>query len=144
MGFKMSFEIEGDKQISAELGIAIGKLQDFSEPMAEAAEVMMNAVDDNFDKRGGRFGGWDPRKDNLPHPLLEKTGEMRKDFYTESTSDYAMVANKSDYFGYHQSNQPRSKIPRRVMLMIDARMRDEIFKIFQLYIVTALRQGKGD
>jgi phage gpG-like protein len=135
----MTFEIEGEKQISAELGIAADHLEDFSEPMAKAADIMMDAVDDNFDKRGGRFGGWDPRKDTLPHPLLEKTGVMRKGFYKESTSDYAMVGNDDDKFPYHQSNQPRTRLPRRVMLMIDARMRDEIFKAFQEYIVMSLR-----
>ena len=143
MGFKMSFEIEGDKQISAELGIAIGMMKDFSEPMADAADIMEKAVEDNFDQRGGRFGGWAPRKDpKLTHPLLEKTGAMRKDFYKESTQDYAMVGNNSEYFGYHQSNQPRTKLPRRVMLMIDARMRDEIMKTFQAYIVKAIRGGR--
>lgn len=146
MGFKMSFEIEGDKQISAELGIAIGMMKDFSEPMADAADIMEKAVEDNFDKRGGRFGGWAPRKPTSPpqtHPLLEKTGAMRKDFYKESTSDYAMVGNSSDYFGYHQSNQPRkTALPRRVMLQIDATMRDEIMKTFQAYIVKAIRGGR--
>lgn len=139
MGMQIGFEIEGDKQISAELGITIDHLQDFSEPMSEAADIMMDAVEDNFDKRGGRFGGWDPRKDNLPHPLLEKSGDMRKEFYKESTSDYAMVGNSDPKFPFHQSNQPRTKLPRRVMLQIDATMRDEIFKAFQKYIVYALR-----
>ena len=142
MGMNIGFEIEGEKQISAELGITIDHLSDFSEPMSDAADIMMQAVEDNFDKRGGRFGGWAPRKPTNPpqtHPLLEKTGDMRKGFYKESTSEYAMVGNDDFKFPYHQSNQPRSKIPRRVMLQIDARMRDEIFKAFQLYIVMAMR-----
>ena len=142
MGMNIGFEIEGEKQISAELGITIDHLEDFSEPMAEAADIMMQAVEDNFDKRGGRFGGWAPRKPTIPpqtHPLLEKTGDMRKGFYKESNSEFAMVGNEDPKFPYHQSNQPRTKIPRRVMLQIDARMRDEIFKAFQLYIVMALR-----
>jgi phage gpG-like protein len=142
-GFGLTFEIEGEKQISAELGIAVDMLQDFSDPMSKAADIMMEAVEDNYDKRGGRFGGWAARKDNLPHPLLEKSGDMRKGMYKESTSDYAMVGNDDPKFPYHQSNQPRSKIPRRVMLLIDARMRDEIFKTFQEYIVKALRGQKG-
>lgn len=139
MGMQLGFEIEGDKQISAELGITIDHLTDFSEPMSEAADIMMDAVEDNFDKRGGRFGGWAPRKDKKTHPLLELTGDMRKGFYKESTSEYAMVGNEDPKFPFHQSNQPRTKIPRRVMLQIDARMRDEIFKAFQRYIVYALR-----
>lgn len=142
-GFQMSFEIEGEKQISAELGIAVDMLQDFSEPMDKAADIMMDAVEDNFNKRGGRFGGWAPRKDTLSHPLLEKSGEMRDSFYKQSTSDYAMVGNDDPKFGFHQSNQPRTRLPRRVMLQIDARMRDEIFKAFQAYIVKALRGQKG-
>lgn len=140
MGMQLGFEIEGDKQISAELGITIDHLTDFSEPMSEAADIMMDAVEDNFDKRGGRFGGWDPRKDpTKTHPLLELSGDMRKGFFKESTSEYAMVGNDDFKFPYHQSNQPRTKLPRRVMLQIDARMRDEIFKAFQRYIVYALR-----
>jgi phage gpG-like protein len=143
MGTLLELSIEGDKQISAELGIAVDGLKDFSEPMREAGNIMMDAVDDNFSKRGGRFGGWVQRKDNLPHPLLEKTGAMRKGFYKETTDNYAMVSNEDRKFPYHQSNQPRTKIPRRVMLMIDARMRDEIFKAFQAYCIKILRGQKG-
>lgn len=146
MGTQITFEIEGDKQISAELGVAIEGLQDFSIPMAAAADIMETAVEDNFEGRGKRFGGWAPRKPQYrggvridTHPLLEKTGAMRKAFIKDSGKDYAMVTNEDKKFPYHQSNQPRTKIPRRVMLMIDDRMREEIFKAFQLYIVTILR-----
>lgn len=142
MGLRMSFEIEGEKQISAELGVTADMLTDFSEPMADAADIMMKAVEDNYTGRGARFGGWAPRKPTIPpqnHPLLEKTGAMRRAMHKDSGKDFAMVDNDDPKFPFHQSNQPRSKIPRRVMLLIDARMRDEIFKAFQLYVVKALR-----
>lgn len=142
MGLKLGFEIEGEKQISAELGVTVDMLQDFSDPMSTAADIMMDAVEDNYDKRGSRFGGWAPRKPTMPpqtHPLLEKTGAMRRAMHKESGKDYAMVDNNDPKFPFHQSNQPRTKLPRRVMLMIDATMRDEIFKAFQLYVVKALR-----
>ena len=142
MGLKMEFSIEGDKQISAELGITADHLSDFSKPMKDSADAMMTAVEDNYDQRGKRFKGWDPRKPTTPpstHPLLEKTGKMRGAMYQDSGKDFAMVANKDPKFPYHQSNQPRSKIPRRIMLMIDDRLRTEIFKIFQEYIVYSLR-----
>lgn len=143
MGVGISFSIEGEKQISAELGITIEGLKDFSEPMREAGTIMMNAVQDNYSKRGGRFGGWKPRKDKNSWPLLEQTGAMRRGFYKETTDDYALVSNEDKKFPFHQSNQPRTRLPRRVMLMIDAKMRDEILKAFQAYLVKILRGQKG-
>lgn len=143
MGVPLEFSIQGEKQLSAELGIAAEHLTDFSKPMRKTSVIMMNAVDENFNSRGARFGKWKPRKPTNPpqtHPLLEKTGKMKRSFYKESGKNHALVSNRdTEKFRVHQSNEPRSKIPRRVMLAMDDRMNTEIFKVFQLYIVYALR-----
>ena len=140
MGVNLTFEVEGEKQISAELGIIYDGIRDFSEPMEKAADIMFDGVDDNFNTRGSRFGGWAPRKDTKPHPLLEETGKMRRRMRKTSGKDFAMIDNPDPKFPYHQSNQARkSNLPRRVMIMIDDRMRDEIFKAVQLYVVMLMR-----
>lgn len=151
MGFQLEFEVENEKQLSAELGIMADNISDFSEPMKKTADAMMAAVDDNYNQRGKRFRGWAPRVPQYragvrsdTHPLLEKSGRMRSGMYKESGKDFAMVGNRDsrDIFKYHQSNEPRKKIPRRIMLMMDAKLNTEIFKIFQEYIVRVLRQGR--
>lgn len=143
MGLPLEFTIQGEKQMSVELGIAADHLSDFSQPMRKTSVIMMNAVQENYDGRGSRFGKWKPRKPTNPpqtHPLLEKSGKMRRSMYKESGQNHALVSNKdTKKFRVHQSNEPRSKIPRRVMLAMDDRMNTDIVKVFQAYIVKSLR-----
>lgn len=140
MGLHLNFTIDGERQVSAELGISADHLEDFTKPMEKSGDIMLEAVQDNFDQRGARFGGWKPRKYRGDgHPLMEDSGKMRRGFYADHGKDYAYASNDVDYFKYHQSNEPRKVIPRRVMLMIDSQERDDIFKVFQEYVVISLR-----
>lgn len=127
--------IEGEQQLSRHLGIVADGVEDFSPALENIEKELVHSVDQNFSQRGGLFGGWVPRKDNNPWPLLENTGELRGGFMSAVKSDYLEIGNSVSYFKYHQSNQPRARLPRRVMLKIDQTRKVFITKAFQEYLV---------
>lgn len=139
MAFRLQMGLEGETQIDRVLGITVEGVSDFREPLEESKGIILDRVQQNFDKRGALFGGWPARKKNVPWPLLEQTGKMRRSFDGVATETQLKVENKDDKFKYHQSNKPRRKIPRRVMLTIDAPTATLITKAFQLYLVNLLR-----
>lgn len=67
---------------------------------------------------------------------------MRGAFTHQVSSDTLTLGNDAPYFGYHQSNKKRTRLPRRVMMMVDASRRSFIVKAFQAHIVGAVRGGK--
>lgn len=135
-------EIEGEKQLSRRLLVVSEGISDWKEPLQNIAGELHNAIESNFDSRGGLFGGWQPAAHDYGHPLLEDSGEMRGNFQDELGSDFVKISNPTPYFPYHQSNQPRSRLPRRVMMKLDQQRKVFIQKAFQEHIVTTIRNSK--
>lgn len=135
MPLLLQFEIEGEKQFSRRLSLMADGVEDFTEPLEKVEGEVMKSFDRNFAARGGLFGGWPPPAKNYGHPLLEKTGEMRGAFVSVVSSDSVEFGNPTSYFKYHQSKEPRSKIPRRVMMKLDQQRRTFIVKAFQAYLI---------
>lgn len=52
---------------------------------------------------------------------LVRTHTMQNNFHAMATPLSATVFNSTDYFKYHQSNEPRNKIPRRPMMAVTER-----------------------
>lgn len=142
MAFRLQMGLEGETKIDRILGITVDGVHDFTKPLNDSKAIILDRVQQNFDKRGAMFGGWQPRKIDRPWPLLEQTGKMRRSFKGEVTTTQLTVGNTDDKFKYHQSNKPRTKIPRRVMLDIDAPSAILITKAFQAYLVGLLRGNR--
>lgn len=141
MGVGVDIELEGIKEISAEIGLMPKRIGNLTEPLRRSVDEIQQSIQTNFDRRGSLFesGGWKPRKDNKKHPLLEKTGKMRNNFDDITRKTEAMIFNNTPYFRYHQSNKPRTKLPRRVMMKIDEKTRNFILKELQLHFVKQSR-----
>ena len=140
MVLKLSFSVEGEKQVSRRLNMVADHVKDFDVPLRNIGKELLRSVDSNFSSRGALFGArWAPRKDNKPHPILEDSGAMRRGFKDNLGEGYVEIYNIEDYFKYHQSNQPRKKLPRRLMLKIDDIRKTYIVKQFQEHIQKALR-----
>lgn len=132
---ELNWSIEGEKQISRRLDITPRKINDFTQPLMRIGAELKTAIDSNYSSRGALFGAkWKKRKDKKPHPLLEKTGKMRASFEKRLGPGYLEIYNTADYFKYHQSNKPRRKLPRRVMLKIDQVRKVFIVKEFQRHL----------
>jgi len=135
--------IEGEQQVQRRLGIVADGVEDFSPALENIADELLHSVDENFSQRGGLFGGWPPRKVEQSWPLLEKTGELRGGFVSAVKSDYMELGNFVPYFKFHQSNKPRARLPRRVMLKIDQQRKIYITKQFQEYLVGLIQESNN-
>ena len=62
--------------------------------------VLVNWIDQAFDTEG--FGTWPPRADDLPHPLLQLTGELRRAL-TQVGSEANINIQKPDGLEYGSS-----------------------------------------
>lgn len=140
MPVRIQMSIEGETQIDRVLGMSAAGVKDFTTPLRQSKEIILARVDQNFNSRGNVFGGWAPRKISKPWPLLEQTGKMRSEFFGDVTSSQLTVGNHDPKFKYHQSNKPRTRLPRRVMLKIDGPSATLITKAFQAYLVGLMRR----
>lgn len=151
MSFKLAFSIEGETQLSRKLLNVSTSLTNFKEPFTETGNMMANFIrKDVFSSQGSVIG--EPWKRLSPYTIATKarhsypstplvaTGAMQNSFYSIASSNQVVIGNTQDYFKYHQSNKPRSKIPRRIMLKIDEQRKTDIVRIFQRYLHETVSQ----
>jgi len=142
MAFLISWQVEGEQQLLRKLQIAQDKVKDWTPAFRKVATVLKKTFsNDVFDTRGRTVDeNWpklspqylaEKRKAGYPSQPLVRTGKMKKSFKTLFKSDLAAVWNTAAYFKYHQSNKPRRKIPRRIMMKLAHQQRETIQKIFQ-------------
>ena len=148
MAFELSYTIEGDKQLSRRLLVMSEKIKDWTPAFAETAMTLRNIFSmDVFQSQGAIIEEhWSPlskayaMRKSKRYPgkgILEASGAMRAGFMTMYRSDMAQVWNEVDYFKYHQSNRPRTKLPRRVMMKLAEAQRQQVVKIFHNYFIQA-------
>lgn len=132
-------DIEGTKELSRRLMDIPDDIDNWKRPLFRIGQEVRGAIDTNFSQRGALFGRWVPRKHFYPHPLLEKTSTMRRNFKQKLGPDYIEIYNPTPYFAYHQSNKPRKKLPRRVMMKLDRDRKIFIQKQFQKHVEDILK-----
>jgi phage gpG-like protein len=143
-GFYLSWTIEGEMQLSRRLVLIAGKVKDWTPAFAETAYTLKNIFSNEvFATEGGAIEEhWSPlskgyafqKAKKFPGKgILEATGKMRNGFMTLWRPDMAAVWNDVEYFKYHQSNQPRTKMPRRVMMKLAQEQRTQVVKIFHTH-----------
>lgn len=147
---QLSWSIEGEKQLSRRL-IGIRKeLKDWKPAFKEASGDLVNEFSgDVFSTKGASIGvRWQPLDRNYANAkakrypgkdILEATGKMKKAFTRRFSASSAVVWNTAAYFKYHQSNQPRSKLPRRVMMKLGNSQKEMIVRTFNTHFRKKLR-----
>ena len=141
---QFGFPIEGEKEISGVLEFIGEELKDFREPLRESRKILVKAFQTNFKSEGKTLGEpwqklspqyakWKARKFS-GKGILRRTGKMAKSFKHKTTKIDTTIFNAAKYFPFHQSNQPRSKMPRRIMMKIDQTRRIKIFSAFTEYL----------
>jgi len=136
----LSFQIEGEKQLSRKLrGISTG-VKNWRPQMKKIGDYLVNVFSGPvFDTRGKEIGEpWKPRTKSYPWPILEKTGKMRRGFKYQAQTAQVTVLNTTDYFKFHQSKLPHTKLPRRVMMKLDKERKEGIVKIIHQRLVKEL------
>lgn len=141
---KLSWSIEGEEQLVRNLR-NIGKgIKDWTPAFKEASDRLKKVFSEDVFKTKGSIIGeqWNPLKPKylaqklrggFPADTLVKTGKMQNSFQSIVQTDRAEIWNSTQYFKYHQSSAPRSKLPRRVMMKLAENQKQIIVKIFHTY-----------
>lgn len=150
-GFHLNFSIEGEKSLSRRLRIAAKGMKDFKKPFVQTGRYLKEFIkDDVFETRGRvisetwkplnkKYAIWKSR--HYPGKgILEATGKMKSGFKYKAGKQEVVVGNITNYFRYHQSNKPRTKMPRRVMLKLNESNKQRIVKFFHEDIRTKLHK----
>lgn len=145
------WEIEGEAQLVRRFQGIRAEMADWSPAFAQtAAELKRVFSNDVFQTQGRAIGeSWRPlspryaARKSRRYPgkgTLEASGKMRNSFQTMFKPDMAAVWNSVAYFQYHQSNKPRSKMPRRVMMKLAEQQKQLVVRIFHTYFVKKIKQ----
>ena len=145
----IKWTIEGVPELSRILGVAHKKVSDFTKPLWKSSKLILEDVERNFVSEGGLVGGWKPLAEATVkgrlrlgyggrHPILQRTGTLRRSFYANVNSRKAVVTSRpgmAPYFKYHQSRKPRkTKLPRRAMLVLTKFTRENIVETFNDFL----------
>ena len=150
MTFQLSWEIEGDKQLSRRLRKVVTGISSFQKPFKQSADHLIGIYKrDVFRTQGSiideRWARLSPAtvaakaRSGFPITPLVATGRMRRSFKSFVTTESATIGNDARYFKYHQSNKPRRKIPRRVMMKLGMAQREDVVRIFHKFISKAMK-----
>lgn len=145
------FELEGEKQMIRQLRGVSTKMKNWRPEFVKTGRLLLKTFRDNFATQGRTLGEpWarlkpatikqKMRLGYLAQGPLVRTGKMKEAFISRPGSDHVTITNPTPYFAYHQSNRPRRKLPRRVMMKIDQRRKQEIVKIFQSSVQELLKE----
>ena len=147
MSFQIQWEIEGSRELSRVLNNVSRAAKDFKKPLGQSAVMLRKLFEgDVFVTEGAaiqrKWARLSPAtvaskaRSGYPFPTkpLMATGKMQKSFHTRVYSEYAVVGNNADYFKYHQSNKPRKRLPRRIMMRINNPSKEEIQRFFLEHI----------
>ena len=138
---ELRWEIEGEEQLARRLRGIETSCNDFKPEFQKSVDFLRDFFGGKvFDTRGAVIGEpWKPTGN--PWPILEKTGKMRRSFRSKADKMSGAVWNAVDYFKYHQSNKPRRKLPRRVMMKLDNQRKNQIVKFFHEGLVKRVRKN---
>jgi len=143
--FRLKFTIEGVPELSRILMMAHKKVTDFSKPLWKTARLVLADVEQQFITEGALSGGWAPLAQSTitgrikagygSGPILQRTGALRRSFGADVTKNRAVMSSRGvPYFKYHQSRRPRTRLPRRPMLVMPDRTRQNIVEEFHKFI----------
>ena len=141
---QIQIAIEGEMQLSRRFNNIAQSSRDWTPVMKKSTEDLIHVFSGPvFDTEGAEIDEqWSPLKKAYAlrkakkYPgtgTLEATGNMRHGFQSKFDSSSAKIWNAMEYFKYHQSKEPRIKLPRRVMMKLTENLRETVIKNFQQY-----------
>ena len=139
---QINFVVDGQVQISRVLLGVSAAIQDWTPALSQSAEDLIEIFSyDVFETEGGAIDeAWAPlspayevqKERHFPgQNILTASGLMRDSFTSMIDSTSLTIGNSAEYFKYHQSSAPRTKMPRRVMMTLTENMREMVVKNFQ-------------
>ena len=143
---QVQFTIDGEIQLSRVLLGVSAAVKDWTPALTKSGEDLVEVFSyDAFETEGAVYGEpWEQlspayaKRKEKTFPgmgILEATGLMRDSFTQMIDPTSLTIGNASEYFKYHQSNQPRTKLPRRVMMMLTQALKETVVKNFQTQLL---------
>lgn len=131
----LQITVKGNKEAMAKLRRVGFEFDNFSEELGSVSKYLNDffsrAV---FESEGGVYGtrwqaltpryGYRKRVTFPGRGILERTGQMRRSFISNSSATVLRIGNKAPYFKYHQLGL--GKMPARVMMRIDGDRKKKI------------------
>jgi phage gpG-like protein len=151
MSFQLQWTIEGEKQLSRRLIGLQSDLKDLRYPFQQSADYLKGVFSRDVFRTQGRAIG-EKWKRLSPYTVAQKarrgypatplvgSGAMQNSFQTLVSSDQAVIYNTAAYFPYHQSNKPRAKLPKRVMMKLADPQKEAIVRYFQEHLRASLNR----
>lgn len=150
MAFQLTWSIEGEKQLSRSLRGINESMGDWTPAFRKISRELKNVfANEVFSTKGSAVGErWAPlspsylaakRAAGYSADPLVRTGKMQKSFKTLVKADSATIWNAIKYFQYHQSNKPRSKLPRRVMMKLGNDQKEFVVKTFHSHFIKKIK-----
>ena len=154
--FRIRIGLSGEQDVSRALMALESHVSDLTPAWDFVDQVFHAVVKQQFASEGGHGGEpWKPlaRRTQLErrrlgygpaHPILRRTGALERSL-TTINSDAISVhlplqyrrGTGVEYFGYHQSLAPRTRLPRRAPIQLTADDKHELIKPVHVY----LREG---
>jgi len=143
---RLKWRIEGVTELGRILHKMQRKVTDFKEPLWKSSKLVLADIERNFDTEGSLVGGWKKLAPSTvagriragyggEHPILQRTGALKRSFYAYVDSKKAIVSSKGiHYYKYHQSRLPRTNLPRRAMLVLTKQTRENIQRVFNEFL----------
>ena len=139
---RITLTLHGARETLQKLAMLEKGLSSFKPELKETGEFLKDYyIKAPFETEGTVYGSRWPalvpwyakwkREKYIGKPLLELTGKMRKAFRYDADDHKLVVDNPTEYFKYHQSAAPRTKIPRRQMIGLNDHLTAKIMELFR-------------
>lgn len=152
-GLELTLEAIGEAKINnmlSDLGLDLRNLRGaMNEVGRESIKYFSGNV---FANRGATINGgqrWQRLSDAYAaqkartypgRPVLVRTGKMQRSFKYDSTGMSVTIRNDDPKFKYHQSDETRYLLPRRVMLGVYANMQRDVTRTIALAISRKIKE----
>jgi len=132
---KTSFSVDST-QAKKRLRAVMDGVKDFKKPLREIEDYELDEIKKQFSTSGQNIaGGWEKRKGGETHPLLDKTGRLKKSFKRiKLTNTELEISSKVNYFKFHQLGT--YKMPQRQILGFSKKMEKHIIDLFNKFLKT--------
>ena len=142
--FRLRFTIEGVPELHSILIDKMRQVSNFKKPLQASAGFVRSDVETQFKTEGALTGGWQPLTEGTikgriragfgASPILQRTGALRRNFYSFVDEKKAIISSRFSKLVYHQSRQPRKVLPRRAMLVLTEYTRQNIQEEFHKFL----------
>ncbi|HEY7195517.1 MAG TPA: phage virion morphogenesis protein [Gemmatimonadales bacterium] len=153
LAFEMT--VLGLERVEARLAAIIARTQDFRPVWPDVVKAFQAITTKAFATEGAstEFGAWTPlapatlkERERLGFgagPILERTGALRRALTLGEGADVVMEPQRMQYvlspnvsyFAYHQSTEPRKRLPRRPPVSLTAADHEALINPIALWLI---------